>query len=415
MPRTITDIIPPSRRRPMGDIAPSSEQPYVPPTLPPRNVPPVYPRPRRRFPWGTAIVALVVVVLCIGALYAFSGAKVEIVPMVNSGSVTGSFTATPSSGELPFALVTVQKVASESVTAESTVAASDTAQGTITIYNEQPKPQQLIKNTRFQTGAGLIFRIHESVTVPAGKTGTPGTLSVVAYADSAGETYNISPTSFSVPGLAGTAQAGLVYAKSTAAMSGGFSGKRPAVSQTTDDTEHAKLKATLTSSIAADVAPKVPDGYVLIPGSIVTVFTPLPDSGDADGKVSVKEQATATAVVFPATALATAIADQVVGQQYTGQPVALKNVTGLTLTPAVAGVPAANAPFSFTLSGTASVVWKVEPTKVAGAVAGKSRASAQSVLTGFPEISKAYLTLRPFWRGAYPSDPADITVLVNTP
>jgi hypothetical protein len=57
----------------------------------------------------------------------------------------------------------------------------------------------------------------------------------------------------------------------------------------------------------------------------------------------------------------------------------------------------------------------VDPTRVAGAVAGKSRAAAKSVLTGFPEVSHATLTLRPFWRGAFPTDPAQITVVVNTP
>jgi hypothetical protein len=376
----------------------------------------MYPQPmRRRFPWTTALIALVIVALSIGALYVFSSAKVEIVPNTNSGSVTGSLTATPSSGDLPFAVVNVQKVASESVPAESTVAANDTAQGTITIYNEQTKAQALIKNTRFQTSAGLIFRIHESVTVPASKNGSAGTLNVVAYADSAGETYNIGPSSFTLPGLSGTPQAALVYAKSTAPMAGGFSGKRAAVSQATDDAEHAKLKANLEGSIAAEIAPKVPSGYVLLPGSTVITYSPMPDAGDGNGGVLVKEQATATAVVFPGDAFAKAIAGQVIGQEYTGQPVAVKDVSGLTLTPANSGTPAANAAFSFTLSGNATLVWSVDATKIAGAVAGKSRASAQSVLTGFPEISKAYLTLRPFWRGSFPADPADITVVVDKP
>jgi hypothetical protein len=391
------------------------ERPAAPPQVPPMGRPPMYLRPRRRFPWATAGIAVVVVALSVGALYAFSGAKVEIVPTVNTGSVTGTFTATPSSGDLPFALVSVQKVASESVPAESTVSANDTAQGTITIYNTQSKAQALIKNTRFQTSAGLIFRIHESVTVPPASGSAPGTLEVTVYGDSAGENYNIAPTTFSLPGLAGSAQEGKVYAKSTAAMTGGFTGKRPSVSQATDDAEHAKLKDSLTSGIAADIAPKVPEGYVLIQGATVITYTPLPDAADDKGGVLVKEQGTATAVVFPSDALARAIAGQVIGQEYTGQTVTLQSVSGLTLAPAESGTPAANAPFTFMLSGNASLVWKVDPTRIAGAVAGKSRTSAQSVLTGFPEVSKAYLTLRPFWRGSYPADPTDITVTVDTP
>lgn len=371
--------------------------------------------PRRRFPWGTAIIALIVVVIGIGALALFGSAKVDVYPTTNSGAITGSYTATPSSGDLPFQLVTVQKVASESVTAESTVTANDAAQGQITIYNTQPKEQKLISNTRFQTSAGLIFRIHQSVTVPAGSAVTPGSLTVTAYADSPGADYNIPASSFTLPGLANTPQFTQVYAKSTAPMTGGFSGTRPAVGQATDDAEHAKLQATLASQMTSEVAPKVPDGFVLIPGSVFVTYSPLPDSDDGSGGVSVKEQANATAVIFPADAVATLIGTQVIGGQYTGQPIALKDVSQLTLAPTSSTTPSSTASFSFTLSGNATVVWKVDPNKVAAAVAGKSRTSAQSVLTGFPEIGRALLTLRPFWRGAYPVDPSDITVVIETP
>jgi len=417
MPRTITDIVPPSRRRPMGDpMLPQQQQESsgnFPPPAPPPS--PIYIRPRRRFPWGTAIVAIVVVILAVGALAFFGSAKVDVFPTTNTGTVTGTYTATPTAGDIPFQLVTVQKVASESVPAESTVTANDAAQGSITIYNTQAKAQPLINNTRFQTSDGLIFRIHQSVTVPAGSAVTPGTLTVTAYADSPGVTYNVGPTSFTLPGLANTPQATQVYAKSTGAMAGGFSGTRPAVGQATDDTEHQKLQATLSGQMTGEVAPKVPDGYVLIPGSIFVTYVPLPDTGNTDGTVAVKEQATATAVIFPSDAISRVVATQVVGQQYNGQPINLKDVSGLTLAGTGSTTPAANSSFSFTLSGTATVVWKVDPTKIAGAVAGKSRASAQSVLTGYPEVGRATLTLRPFWKGAYPSDPADVTVTVETP
>ncbi len=409
MPRTITDIIPPSRRRTMGDVEPMSDMPPEPPR------PALRPMPRRRFPWGTAFIALIVVALCVGALIAFSGAKVEVVPNESTGSVSGSFTAMPNSGNLPFALVNVQKTATESVPAESTVTANDTAQGTITIYNTQSKPQQLINNTRFETSAGLIFKIHQSVTIPAGSTAAPGTLTATVYADSPGDTYNVGPSSFTVPGLSGTPQFSEVYAKSTSAMTGGFSGTRPAVSQSTDDSEHAKLQSALASQMSAEIAPKVPQGYVLIPGGVFTTYTTLPDAADSQGGVAVKEQATAVAVVFPGDALAKALASQVIGASYGGEPVTVKNVQSLALTAASSTTPTGNQPFTFTLSGNATLVWSVDASKVAGAVAGKSRASAQSVLTGFPEVGRAILTLRPFWTSTFPSDPADIKVTVDAP
>jgi hypothetical protein len=418
MPRTINDIIPPSRRKAMGEPTPIVEPPRmdVPLTSPPGMPPPLYGRPRRSFPWGTAAIALVVVLASVGALAYFSSAKVVIDPTTNTGTVSGTYTATPSTGDLPFALVNVQKTASESVPAESTVSANDAAQGTVTIYNTQAKAQPLIKNTRFETPAGLVFRIHDSVTVPAGSGVAPGTLNVTAYADSPGADYNIAPTNFTLPGLSGSPQFAQVYAKSTAPMTGGFTGQRAAVSQTTDDAEHAKLQSTLAGQMAGEVTPKVPSGYVLVPGAIFTTYATLPDAADASGGVSVREQANATAVIFPADALARVVATEVIGNQYTGNPVMLKDVSGLSVKTTSSSTPVASSPFTFTLGGTATVVWKVDQTKIAAAVAGKSRTSAQSVLSGgFPEISRATLTLRPFWKSTFPTDASKITVVVNNP
>ncbi len=411
MPRSINDIVPPSRRRPMSDM--EMPAPDMDTAAPPPSRPPVYSRPRRRFPWGTAIVALIVVAGCVGALYAFSGAKVVIEPMTLSGAVAGTFTATPNTGTLPYVLVNVQKVATKSVPAESTVTASDTAQGSITIYNEQPKPQQLIKNTRFETPTGLIFRIHDPITVPAGSATAPGSVTATVYADSPGETYNIGPATFTLPGLEGSDAFDQVSAKSTASMAGGFSGTRPAVSQGTADAGHAELRATLEAEIGSEVAANVPEGYTLIPGGIFVTYAPLPETADGSGGVLVRSQANAVAVVFPSEAIAAAVANSIGGSQYnSGQPVMLANPEDLRLSTGTE-TPTGAEDLTFELSGNASIVWKVDTAKIAGAVAGKSRAAAEPILTGYPEIARASLTLRPFWRNSFPDDPSEIEVSVE--
>ncbi|MFZ1988078.1 MAG: hypothetical protein WAV21_03560 [Minisyncoccia bacterium] len=410
MPRTINDIIPPSRRKPQVTVeAPSSFE------APPREdpMPPTFGRPRSRFPWGTALVALVVVSVSVGALFIFAGAKIQIDPQTAQGTVTGTFTATAQSGELPYMLVSVQKIASQSVPAESTVTANDAASGTITIYNEQAKAQPLIKNTRFETANGLIYRIHNSVTVPAASAGKPGTLTATVYADSPGDSYNVGASNFTLPGLAGTPQASQVYAKSVSPMTGGFSGTRPSVSQATDDAQHAALQTALASEIQAAVAAQVPEGYVLIPGAVTTTYTPLTDMGDANGGVLVRMQADATAVVFPKEALARAVAMEIAPSLYKGEPVDFLDVKGLTLRPAEGA--ASDASFSFSLNGSTTIVWQVNIEKIQAAVAGKSKAAAGVVISGLPEIAKGSVVVRPFWKGTLPQDPTKITVEVNKP
>lgn len=431
MPKTINDIIPPSRRKAMqADLPqrPATVEPPPPPPMPPAfddseeddGGGPQYPRPMRtrrsrgRFPYGLAIGALVVVAGAAGVLHAFAGAKVEVTPVVNQTTVSGEFVATASAGDLPFSIVTAETVASVDVPAEGTTEADDPAQGVITVYNAQDKAQQLIKNTRFESPQGLIFRIRDSITVPAGTATDPGELKVTVYADEGGERYNIGPSSFTVPGLAGSATYDLVYARSAEPMTGGFSGVRPSVGAATKAQKYEALKPTIDAELATALAGQVPEGYVLLPGASWTSYVPQPDVAAA-GTVSVRQKGIATAVVFPESALAKAIAFRTLGA-YDGQPVTLGESPTLALTSVSGTAPAtSDQNFSFSLLGGAKIIWEVDPAKISGAVAGKSRDAARTVLLGFPEVEKAYMVVRPFWAGGFPADPADIEVEVADP
>jgi hypothetical protein len=69
--------------------------------------------------------------------------------------------------------------------------------------------------------------------------------------------------------------------------------------------------------------------------------------------------------------------------------------------------------FSFTLSGTAVLEYTVDPVRIAAAIAGKTRAEAEVALTNYPEVKRAVLILRPFWRKVFPEDPTAIAVSVT--
>lgn len=390
--------------------APSSvsDMQAPPPPLPPRPEAPMGGRRFRRFPYGTALIALVVVAIAIGALFAFSGARVEVTPATNAAYVSGEFSATRSGGDLPFEIVTVEKTATKSVPAETTETKNDPAQGSITIYNAQTTPQQLIKNTRFATPAGLVFRIRESVSIPAGTSNAPGSVTATVYADEGGEKYNIGPSDFTVPGLQGSKSFDLVYAKSTTAMTGGFSGTRPTVSDATKEAQGAGLQSALEADLRTGMQEALPEGYILVPGSSTTTYESLPDTAGQGNTVDVKMRGVTTAVVFPNEALAKAVASQVVGT-YSGQKVLFESVDALVLTPSA---PAEDT-YRFNLTGNATIIWKIDEAAVAGAVAGKTRDSAQVMLSSFPEIDKAVLVLRPFWSQTFPQDPDRIKVVVK--
>ena len=80
------------------------------------------------------------------------------------------------------------------------------------------------------------------------------------------------------------------------------------------------------------------------------------------------------------------------------------------------GIPSSNASsLSFTLAGTASLIYSVDPTRIATAVSGKTRSAAEVALTNYPEVKRAVIILRPFWRQTFPQDPATIKVTVAKP
>ena len=404
--RQLDDIIPPSRRQ--------TDAPGVPPMS---GAPRQYgPRRGGRFPFLTVGIVVVIIALSIGALYYFSGAKVEVTPNSLSASVQGTFTATKSMGDLPFEIVTAQKVASQSIPATGTKAVSASASGKITVYNTQSRSQRLIANTRFATASGLVFRIHSAISIPAGSATKPGSVEATVYADQPGDTYNVGPTSFTVPGLAGTPEASAVYARSTEAMSGGASGTIPVTDPSAEASARATLVSTLRSDLLANIQSQVPSGYVLIPGSSTTTFVDLAPAASATaGQADVKEQGTLTAVIFPNAALAQAVASSTAGLGYQGEPVTLADASTLSLAP-VGGFPNADAAsFSFTLSGTASLTYQVDSARISSAIAGKSRSEAETALTNYPEVKRAIIVLRPFWRSSLPEDPSSISVVVEAP
>jgi hypothetical protein len=68
--------------------------------------------------------------------------------------------------------------------------------GKVTIINNYTKNQPLVATTRLLTPDGKLFRIKDTVNVPAG-----GSVEVGVYADQPSKDMSIGPTTFTIPGL----------------------------------------------------------------------------------------------------------------------------------------------------------------------------------------------------------------------
>lgn len=399
---TLNDIIPPSRRK---------EALQQNKTTNPEPLNFSSERPRK-FPYITLGIVALAIFVSVGTLLYFSVARVEIIPKTVSASVQNSFTASKSGGALPFEIITAQKTASQSVKNDGTKTANSFASGTITIYNTQSKQQRIVTNTRFATSAGLIFRIRSAVTIPGGSAAKPGSVTTKVYADQPGSSYNVSPTSFTIPGFAGTPQASEVYARSSGAMTGGASGIVPVVDPVLEEQTRGALKTALAADLISNIQSQVPDGYLLLQGAATTTYEELATVlSSTTGMADVKEQGTIMAVIFPNTALANAIASSIESLAGGGQ-LALVSADKLSLS--ASNMPDIDAEtFQFTIAGTAPLVYTIDKNRIAAAVVGKTRTAAAVAVSNYPEVKRAIIVLRPLWRQTFPQDPSSVSVVIT--
>jgi len=111
---------------------------------------------------------------------------------------------------------TVGKSQSFSPSGDGMKEVEEKASGAVIIHNTSSRNQPLVATTRLLTPDGVLFRIDDTVTVPAGATVT-----TTAHADVAGAIGNVAPTRFTIPGLSESLQA-QIYAESAEAFTGGL-------------------------------------------------------------------------------------------------------------------------------------------------------------------------------------------------
>lgn len=380
------------------------------------------PRRSRLLIWLVAVVA--VVILAGAVAYVFLGdTVVTVTPRTHqitfddSTQFTAYPAATSAAGTIAYTTESIVLTDSATVPATGTEQAQDKATGTITVYNDYSSaPVRLIKNTRFQSPGGMIFRIPASVEVPGKKGSTSGQISVTVIADQPGESYNIAPADkFTLPGLKSTPEMYTgVWGRSTETFSGGFSGTKPAIQKDALDKARSDIRARLEEKARSAVAERNSENTFAFYDLSTVLFESLPTTPEATGSAKVNEKVTITIPLFSKPAFAGSIASAVSAD-------AEGNM--ITLTPGAAfGAKIAGDqkvlgqdPLTFTLSGNATLVWSIDPGPLSDALAGKDQGAFETVIGSFPSIEKAEASIAPFWRRSFPADPADIKITVVEP
>ncbi|MBI5456562.1 hypothetical protein HY969_02380 [Candidatus Kaiserbacteria bacterium] len=414
--RSIRNISVPSRRIPVREKPIDMRQDMDMPQPP---------RPRRtRFAiWVLAALAVLLLGGAIAYFTFFSKTSVDVTPRTHQVTFDEStqFTAYPAadaaSGTITYTLQTTTIEDSTSVKATGVEKTEDRASGTITVYNEySTSPVRLIKNTRFQTQNGLVYRIPASAEVPGMKGAQPGQVTVTVIADQPGTEYNVGPQDkFTLPGLKSTPPmyAG-VYGRSSAAMSGGFVGDKPSVSEGDLENARSQLRAQLLEKARAAALAYASGGALVFPELVKITYESLPTAADGAGAAKVTERAIVEIPVFSEDNFSQSVA-QAVSADASESKVQFVPNEGFAVSPAGEAQVIGTDPIAFKMIGSALLVWEVDASALKQALVGRDQGAFETVISGFSGVEKAEAHIAPFWKKQFPQDPDDIMLTILEP
>ena len=373
-----------------------------------------------------AVVAFLVIVGGAITLSAVLGKTVlTLYPEYREPNINTDFTAYPDvrQDSLSYEILTLEATSESQVSASGQVQVEELATGIIEIIKTTPGAERLIKNTRFRTPEGLVFRIEESVVVPgavrdSSGTTVPGRIQAEVFADDVGEAYNISAgTRFDIPGFEESGLTELydaIYAENPASFTGGFSGPQFQIDDTELQTARQSLQLRLRDELLARIDSERPAGFIAFPGAVAITYNQLPAVEYGNDLVTIKEQAVLQIPLFKASDFGEFLAAEAVAT-YDGGPVRVDDPSALIFrytSPTTSASTIANeTSLTFNLTGKPLLVWEYDVENLKRDLAGLPKTAVPNAISAYPGIEGARVSITPFWKRTFPENQEDIEVI----
>lgn len=243
MPKKFFDIIPPKQKDQGTEFLSSS-----------RNSVPLEKIKKKRFFLKSLVFCFVLLILVIiSGFFFFSKVEVEIWPemetlileenlVIDLNIEISDFDEKIISGRV----FSNEKSASQEFFASGKILKEEKATGVIRVYNAHSTSSRTLIPSRFVSADGKLFWSVKKIVIPGaryekGKL-VPGEIDVEVQAAEPGEDYNIGPSTFALPALAGSSLYTTIYGRSFSDMSNGFIGEVSQISQ--EDIEKAEIALT---------------------------------------------------------------------------------------------------------------------------------------------------------------------------
>lgn len=307
------------------------------------------------------------------------------------------------------------------------VAFEDTkAEGVIKVYNNSNPPATLtlVAGTRFlSSGGSKIFRAVEKVILPAptisnGKV-VGSSVNVKVAAQNVGEEYNIGPSKFVVPGLAGGKLYFTVGGESTSAMAGGAKKEVGRVSAADRDKAQEDLYKLLRDLLLAEMKEKIPAGFTMDERAILEddfVFscselaTTSQEKAD-DLTFSCNGKLVGRALVFKMADIKAASISLLNEKKEAWQDL---RSDSLQISFVPKGVITQSGRLNLSLLAGVKAYQKTDPNELQKQITNKNQAEIEQILSSqFPQIEKPQFKFWPFWAKRAPSALNDIKIYLT--
>lgn len=385
----------------------------------------VYKDPRTRYKksskgsLGTWIFILVVVLLVVFAglfTYVLNKATVTVTPKFQDLDTrkTLIFTQDQNSTSIPYILASSSISSSKALQLSESKKVETKASGKIVIYNNfDSQPQRLIKNTRFETAAGKIFRISDSVTVPGKSGDKPGTVEVTVYADSYGADYNSGPTDFTIPGFKGTPRYTGFFARSDGAITGGASGNVSLASLADINAAKDELAIELGQKVKEKLMQVKQDGYIGLYTAIDVEYSDNEQELLSGNTSTYQVTATGYLMLADELRLTQALAQDI--RDYKNEPVKLGYGDSLTYSIKDTTNLATATSVDVLIEGNPRVIWTTNKEDIQRLFAGKSRSDFKTIMSGISSVQGGEISFSPLWLSSFPTDLNKIKIVEKLP
>jgi len=369
--------------------------------------------------WSVALVSAAFFFFALSFL--FSKTEIKVNPKIKELVLNENLSANRDSNNngLFFNLVVIQGEEKKIIQATGEKDVFEKATGIVMIYNAfSSSPQVLSIDTRLEGSNGKIYKTLTKTTVPGvDKKGIPGSVEVKIYASAAGADYNSPPLDFKLVGFKGTPKYSKIYARSKGEIISGFKGKVPAVSDANEASILADLKTTLEAKLLQKATDQIPVGLVLFKNAVFLNMdnTNIPPTFE-NNNLTIILKGTLYGLIFNEQKLTKKIAEDNI-EKYDGSEVFISNIRDLVFSLTSQD----NVSFgdmksiNFNLSGPAKIVWKLDENKFITDLLGKLKKDFNQILSQYPNIDSATLTLSPFWKRSISDQAKKIKVIVNYP